>query len=113
MRRKENMAVIDVVKENFEKEVLNSPLPVIIDVYASWCGPCQQMTPIFEELEKELRTIYKFVKINVDEGRDISIQYGVSSVPTFIFIKDKKVHGKETGYMSKEDLKEKITKHFK
>lgn len=107
------MAVVDVVKENFEKEVLNSPLPVIIDVYASWCGPCQQMAPIFEELEKELRDSYKFVKLNVDEGRDISIQYGVSSVPTFIFIKDKEMRGKETGYINKEDLKEKITKHLK
>ncbi|TET06926.1 thioredoxin [Candidatus Dependentiae bacterium] len=107
------MAVIDVVKENFEKEVLNSPLPVIVDVYASWCGPCQQMAPIFEELEKELRDSYKFVRLNVDEGRDLSIQYGISSVPTFIFIKDKEVRGKETGYMSKEDLKEKITKHLK
>ena len=106
------MPVIDVTQENFEKEVLNASLPVVIDVHASWCGPCQQMEPIFEELEKELRDMYKFIKLNVDEGRDLSIQYGVTSVPTFIFIKDKEVQGKETGYMNKQDLKEKITKHL-
>jgi len=107
------MAIININKENFEDEVLNSPLPVIIDVHASWCGPCMQMAPIFEELEKELRDIYKFVKLNVDEGRDLSIQYGVTSVPTFVFIKDKEVKGKEIGYMSKEDLKVKIEELLK
>jgi len=107
------MPIIDVTKENFEEEVLNSDKPVIVDVYANWCGPCQQMFPIFEELEKDLRETYKFVKLNVDEGRDLSIQYGVTSVPTFVFIKDKEVHGKETGYMSKKDLEEKINTHLK
>ena len=83
------MPVIAVTPENFEEEVLNSELPVVIDVYASWCGPCQQIAPLFEELEKELRDSYKFVKLNVDEARDLSIQYGITSVPTFIFIKNK------------------------
>jgi len=107
------MPVVAVTSENFEQEVLNADKPVIIDVYASWCGPCQQMSPIFDELEKELRDSYKFAKLNVDEGRDLSIKYGVTSVPTFIFIKDKKVLGKETGYMNKEDLKEKIEVYLK
>ncbi len=107
------MPVVTVTNENFEQEVLNTDKPVVIDVYASWCGPCQQMEPVFDELEKELRDSYKFVKLNVDEGRDLSIKYGVSSVPTFIFIKDKKVLGKETGYMNKEDLKEKIEAYLK
>ncbi len=107
------MPVVAVTNENFEQEVLNADKPVIIDVYASWCGPCQQMAPIFEELEKELRDTYKFVKLNVDEGRDLSIQYGVTSVPTLIFIKDKKLLGKETGFINKENLKEKIEKYLK
>ena len=107
------MPIVDVTKENFEKEISQSELPIVIDVYATWCGPCQQMAPLFEELEKELGDAIKFAKLNVDDGRELSIQYGVTSVPTFIFLKDKEVKGKETGYMTKEELKEKIEKHLK
>lgn len=103
---------IPITKENFEEEIALSPLPVVLDVYATWCGPCQQMMPIVDELEKELADKYKFAKLNVDEAREISIEYGVTSVPTFIFIKDNEVKGKETGYMSKDTLREKIEEVF-
>ena len=106
------MAVITITEENHKKEVEESAKPVIVDVYAPWCGPCQHMMPIIEELEKELGDKYKFVKINVDEARELSIKYGVSSVPTFVFIKDKEVKGKETGYMGKEDFKIKIENYL-
>lgn len=99
---------IALTKENFEKEVTQSTTPIVIDVYATWCGPCQQMTPIFEELESEFGSAYKFLKLNVDESRELSIHYGVTSVPTFIFIKNNKIMGKETGYMPKDELVEKI-----
>jgi len=99
---------VAITKENFKKEIAESPLPVVLDIYATWCGPCQQMMPILEELEKELGDKYKFAKLNVDEAREISIEYGVTSVPTFVFIKNNEVKGKETGYMSKAALKEKI-----
>lgn len=99
---------IAITQDNFKKEIEESVLPVVLDVYAIWCGPCQQMAPIVDELEKELHGKYKFAKLNVDEAREISIQFGVTSVPTFIFMKDKQVKGKETGYMSKEDLHDKI-----
>jgi thioredoxin 1 len=99
---------VAITKDNFEKEIKQSTKPVVLDVYASWCGPCQHMMPIVEELEQELGSKYKFAKLNVDEAREISIQFGVTSVPTFIFIKAGDVKGKETGYMSKETLKEKI-----
>ena len=103
---------INITQENFEAEVMQSAQPVILDVYATWCGPCQQMTPIFEELEKELGANYKFVQLNVDEAREVSIKLGVTSVPTFVFIKDGAIKGKETGYMSKETLQEKIKTHL-
>ena len=105
------MAIV-ITKDNFEKEITQSKLPIIIDVFATWCGPCQQMMPIFAELEQEMGDRYKFAKINVDEARELSIQYGVTSVPTFIFIKDNQIKAKETGYMSKEELIEKIEDVF-
>ncbi|HLE76382.1 MAG TPA: thioredoxin [Candidatus Babeliales bacterium] len=98
---------ISVTQENFDKDVLQASKPVVVDVYATWCGPCQQMEPIFQELEKEM-TGYVFAKLNVDETRDLAIKYGVISVPTFLFIKNGQVKAKQTGYMSKDMLKEKI-----
>jgi len=106
------MAVITITEENHKKEIEESTKPIVLDVYAPWCGPCQHMMPIIEEVEKELGGKYKFAKINVDEARELSIKYGVSSVPTFVFIKDKEVKGKETGYMGKEDFKEKIESYL-
>jgi thioredoxin len=99
---------IDITNDNFEEKVIQSSKPVVLDVYATWCGPCQQMAPVFEELEKEQGAHYTFAKLNVDEARDVSIKLGVSSVPTFIFFKNGEIQGKETGYMGKEALHEKI-----
>ncbi len=103
---------VEINQDNVVKEIGESQKPVIMEVYASWCGPCKQMMPIFEELEKELKDKYTFAKLNVDNARDISIQYGVTSVPTFVFIKNSKVLGKETGYIAKDDLKAKIEAIF-
>jgi thioredoxin 1 len=112
-KTKGRIMAVNVTEENFEKEVLQSDKPVIVDVYASWCGPCQQMMPIVEELASELAGSHKFAKLNVDEARDLSVKYGVISVPTFLFIKNGEVKGKETGFMNKEVLKEKIDAAFK
>lgn len=105
--------VVTITSQNAEQEITHSNIPVIIKVYASWCGPCQQMTPIFDELSKELQGKYKFAQLNVDDARDLSIKYGVTSIPTFIFIKNNEVVGKELGYMGKEELKAIIEEHLK
>ena len=102
-----------VTSQNFEQEVTNSKLPVVIDVFATWCGPCKMMMPLFEDLSKEMSEQYKFLKLNIDEERDIAIQYNVSSIPTLLFVKDGKLVAKETGYMNKEALRSKIEGHLK
>lgn len=100
--------VINLTAANFEEEIKNSKLPVVIDVYATWCGPCQMMAPVFDELSKEFEAKFKFAKLNIDEERDLAIQYNVSSIPTFIFIKEGEVVGKEMGYMDKEVFKKTV-----
>lgn len=105
--------VITINKQNIEQEILKAKLPAVLKVYASWCGPCQQMAPLYDELSKELAGKYIFAQMNVDDARDLSIEYGVSSIPTVIFFKNGKVAGKEVGYMSKEDLHDAIEKHLK
>lgn len=102
----------EISADNYETEVVQSKKPIVLDVYAPWCGPCQQMEPIMQELEKAVGATYTFLKLNVDESRDLAIQFGVSSIPTFVFIKNGEVQGKETGYMPKEDLLEKIKEYL-
>lgn len=97
---------------NFEQEVLKSSVPVVVDMYATWCGPCKMMAPLFEQLSQELAGSYKFVKVDIDQERDLAIQYNVSSIPTFLFFKDGKMVAKEMGYMSKEALIAKIASHL-
>lgn len=105
--------VTHVTMSNAQQEIEASKLPIVLDVYASWCGPCQMMEPIFVSLEKEMGSEYKFLKLNVDEARDLSIKFGVTSVPTIIFIKNNEIKGRETGYMDKDELKNRIVAYLR
>lgn len=98
----------NITDENYKEEIENSDQPVLLDVYADWCPPCQQMSPIFAQLEKKHGDKYKFAKLNVDNAREISIKLGISSIPTFVFIKNGKIVAKETGYRSEDDMEELI-----
>lgn len=100
--------IITVNSANYESEIEKSSKPVVLDAFATWCGPCQQMMPHFEELAQELGATYTFAKLDVDQSRDIATKHGVSSVPTILFIKQGKVVGKEQGYRNKESLKRKV-----
>lgn len=97
-----------ITSANFKTEVEESKIPVVIDVFATWCGPCKQMSPVVDALATELFGKIKIVKLNIDEERDLAIQYNISSIPTFVFIKNGQMIGKESGSMSKDVLKQKI-----
>jgi thioredoxin 1 len=104
--------VTELTKKNLAELVEKSAKPVVVDVFAPWCGPCLQMAPLFEQLAEELGGTYTFLQLNVDEERELAIQYSVTSIPTFLFIHNNTVVGRETGYMSKETLATKIQEHL-
>ena len=89
---------------NFDQEVLSSDLPVLVDFYASWCGPCQMMGPVVEELAQELEGRVKVAKLNVDQAQQTAGKYGVMSIPTLILFKGGQVVKQMVGFKGKEDL---------
>ena len=93
---------------NFKKEVLESKLPVIVDFWATWCGPCKMLAPIVEELAREYEERVKIAKLNVEESPRTATMYGVMSIPTLIFFKGGKVMEQFVGALSKPELKKKI-----
>ncbi len=96
--------------QNFEQEVLKSNQSVLVDFWAVWCGPCQMMGPIIEELAEELKDKYKIGKLNVDENRETSAKYAVMSIPTLIIFKNGEVAKQLVGVQAKESLKEELEK---
>lgn len=91
--------------DNFEKMVIDSQEPVVVDFFATWCGPCKMMGPIVEQVEEELSGKAAFGKLDIDQSMDIAGKYGVMSIPTFIVFKEGKPAATHVGGMSKADLK--------
>lgn len=103
MHMEETMA-LELNENNFEQEVIKSDIPVLVDFWATWCGPCQMMGPIVEEVAKELDGKVKVGKVNVDDATHLAQKYGIMSIPAFFVFKNGEVVKQVVGGRSKEDL---------
>jgi thioredoxin 1 len=105
------MSVIEVNQENFEQEVLEADIPVLVDFWAPWCGPCRMQGPILEDLDEEIEGKAKIVKVNVDDNSEIAMQYGIMSIPALKVFKDGDVVEELVGVHQKEQLMEVIERN--
>ena len=106
------MALLQFTDTNFKRDVLESELPVLVDFWATWCGPCKMITPIVEELAREYEGKVKIGKLNVDDNSKIATRYGIMSIPTLIFFKKGRVMGQVAGALNKAELKKKIEENL-
>ena len=97
------MSVVHITKANFEELVKNSEKPVLLDFWATWCGPCRMVAPVVEEIAAE-RPDYLVGKINVDEEFELAREFGIVSIPTLVVMKNGEITNKAVGYMPKEEI---------
>ena len=99
------MTAIKNCNENdFENEVLKSSLPVIVDFWAEWCGPCKMLTPILEELSNEMKNEINVVKVNLDENQDLAMKYSIRSIPTLLLFKEGNLIDTKVGLLPKSEI---------
>ena len=99
-----------VKKDNFDNEILKAQIPVVVDFYADWCGPCKMMSPLMEKLSGEYEGKVKFCKVNVDDEEELAIQNEVQSIPLFVLYKDGQVIDKAVGARAEDEMREFISK---
>ena len=98
------MAEITLTAENFEQEVLQSELPVLVDFWATWCGPCRMLAPVVAQIAEEKEGELKVGKVNIDDQAELAIRYSIASIPTLMVFKDGQVAAKTVGAMPKSQL---------
>lgn len=107
-----NSQVIHIKGGNWKTDVLDSTLPVLVDFWAEWCGPCKMISPVLDELSVEMADKLKIAKVNVDENRELASQFGIRSIPCLLVFKAGQVKGQMVGAMNKTQLKEKLAAHL-
>lgn len=100
------MSVVTITSDNFDEEVIKSEKPVLIDFWASWCGPCKMVSPIIDEVANEVINSVKVGKVNVDEQTELATKFGIMSIPTLIVFKNGEVSNKAVGVRSKQEILE-------
>ncbi len=100
--------LIELSDATFDEAVRNSDVPVLVDFWAPWCGPCKMLTPIIEQVADEFAGKAKICKLNTDEARDTAVEFGINAIPTLILFKDGQVQKKWVGLTSKKDISEAI-----
>ena len=95
---------IKIGADNFEKEVINSELPVLVDFWAAWCGPCRAVAPVLEDISNQYAEKFRVAKVNVDENPELASKYGIRSIPTMILFKDGKEIDNIVGALPKEAI---------
>lgn len=98
------MSVTELNKDNFEKEVMEANVPVLIDFWASWCGPCRMMSPVIEKIAEEMGDKLKVCKVNIDENHELAEKYEIMTIPAFIVMKNGAEAGRTIGVQPKEDI---------
>ena len=104
------MGVVELTNENFEHEVLGSKVPVLIDFWASWCGPCQMQASIVDAIEKEMGDRVKICKLNVDEQPKLAMNYQIASIPTLVFMKYGLFQGRMVGLQEQKTIQDQLEK---
>ena len=102
------MSEIILTKKNFEAEVLKSEIPVLVDFFATWCGPCKMLAPVIEELAEKYEGKVKIRKVNVDEENELAMKYEISSIPTLVLFKEGRVVNTKIGLCSKSEIESMI-----
>ena len=101
---------VNLTKQNFEEEVKKSDKPVIIDFWATWCGPCKMLAPILSDAAERYSNKIKVCKVNVDEEQELAIEYGIMSIPTLVMFKNGEIVNTSVGLISKSELENIIEK---
>ncbi len=104
--------VVYIKGDNWKTEVMGASVPVLVDFWAEWCGPCKMIAPILDELSGEMAGQVKIAKVNVDENRELAAQFNIRSIPTLLVFKDGQVKGQMMGAMSKPMLKERLSAYL-